>query len=216
MQLLSRIEEQLSATHLPLVSITLAAVPCPDTPLILTLHWHGFVREKIADVDGAKAVAYTSVPSSALQVNERWKDVLEVEQATLVAAWQLGAWDLARAERPGCLRAGAADIEPLECLQAFGACPRGERGQEVVVSEAPDSDELIKLAASRGYLKWQFRPVSGGIWGEVAEDATLGPEGRRAGPCPLQPVPPVCAGKRQTVFQLGVQGPRAEHLAMAS
>ena len=61
--------------------------------------------------------------------------------------------------------------------------------------EAPDSDELVKLAAMRGYLMWLFRPVSGGIWGEVTEDATLSPEGRRAGPCPLHPIPARCEGK---------------------
>ena len=108
MHLLNRIEDQISATGLPLVSITLAAVPCPDTPLILTLHWHGFIKEKLANVEGANPVVYTSVPSSALQVNERWENVASVDQAALDAAWRLGAWDVARAERPGCIRAGAA------------------------------------------------------------------------------------------------------------
>ena len=41
MHLLEHIEDQMAATGLPLFSVTLAAVPCPDTPLILTLHWHG-------------------------------------------------------------------------------------------------------------------------------------------------------------------------------
>ena len=52
MQLIDRIEDQMSATGLPLVSITLAAVPCPDTPVILMLHWHGFLHEKIANKIG--------------------------------------------------------------------------------------------------------------------------------------------------------------------
>ncbi|NWG72803.1 MAG: diguanylate cyclase, partial [Parvularculaceae bacterium] len=38
MELLDRIEQQMSATRLPLFAITVAAVPCPDTPVILTLH----------------------------------------------------------------------------------------------------------------------------------------------------------------------------------
>src|SRR5436190_14192166 len=113
MQLLERIEEQIVATGLPLVGVTLAAVSCPDTPVILTLHWHGFIKEKIADVEGATPVAYTPIPSSALQVNDRWDDFSAVDQATLDAAWQLGAWDVARAERPGCSRPGARDTEPL-------------------------------------------------------------------------------------------------------
>jgi len=210
LQLLERIEEQIGATGLPLVGVTLAAVPCPDTPVILTLHWHGFIKEKLADIEEAEAVAYTPIPSSALQINERWDDLITVDHATCEAAWQLGAWDVARAERPACLRPGAAATEPLECLQAFGAFPYGVNGQQVVVSEAPDSDDLIKLAAGRGYLMWLFRPVSGGIWAEVAEDATLSPEGRRAGPCPYHPITPTCAGKRQTVYRFGISGPRTE------
>jgi hypothetical protein len=210
MELLDRIEGQIAATGLPLVGITLAAVPCPDTPVILTLHWHGFIKEKLADVEGAEPVAYTPVPSSALQLNERWSDLLDVDEATLDAAWQLGAWDVARAERPGCMRRGAAATEPLECLQAFGAFPYGVNGNQVVVSDAPDTDDLVQLAANRGYLMWLFRPVSGGIWAEVAEDATLSPEGRRAPPCPYHPIAPTCTGKRHTVYRLGMPAPRLE------
>ncbi len=50
MELLERIEEQIAATQLPLFAITVAAVPCPDTPVILTLHWHAFVPERLAEV----------------------------------------------------------------------------------------------------------------------------------------------------------------------
>jgi hypothetical protein len=50
---------------------------------------------------------------------------------------------------------------------------------------------------------WVFRPVKGSIWAEYADDATLGPEGTRDGPCPLDPIPPVCDGKRQTVYRFG-------------
>ena len=76
MELVERIEEQMEATSLPLFAITLAAVPCPDTPVILTLHWHAFVRERLAEIESAEPVAFKSVPSSALQVNERWEDLL--------------------------------------------------------------------------------------------------------------------------------------------
>ncbi len=210
MQLLERIEDQIAATGLPLVSITLAAVPCPDTPVILTLHWHGFIKEKLADVEGAQPVAYTPIPSSALQLNERWDDVARVDIAALDAAWHLGAWDVARAERPACARPGAAQIEPMECLQAFGAYRHGVNGRQLVVSDAPDAEELLNLAARRGYLYWMFRPVSGGIWGDVAEDATLSPDGRRRGACPLHPTPPQCVGKQRTVFQLGQPKLRGE------
>lgn len=204
MQILDRIEDQLAATGLPLVGITLAAVPYPDTPVILTLHWHGFIKEKLVAAEDAEAVSYTPVPSSALQLNERWHTLVAVDRAAMEAAWELGAWDVSRAERPGCVRPGAASTEALECLQAFGAFPFGINGNQVVVSDAPDSDELIQLAAERGYLMWIFRPVRGGIWAEYADDATLDEEGRRSPPCPHRPIPPTCEGKRRTIYRFGI------------
>lgn len=208
MQLLGRIEDQISATGLPLVGITLAAVPCPDTPVILTLHWHGFLQERPAQGRGAEAVTHSPVPSSALQLNDRWRDLIAVDRAAMEAAWALGAWDVARAERGGCLRPGASSLEALECMQAFGAFPFGIHGSQVVVSEAPDAEDLLELAAARGYLVWQFRPVSGGIWAEYADDATLTREGRRPPPCPHRPIPPRCEGSRRTVYRFGVAGGR--------
>lgn len=205
MHILERIENQIAATGLPLVGITLAAVPCPDTPVILTLHWHGFIKEKLAPVDEAATVSYTPVPSSALQLNDRWQDLETVDSATLEAAWALGAWDVARAERRACRRPGADMTETLECLQAFGVFPFGRHSaQPAVVADTPDADELMRLAARRGYLMWMFRPVSGGIWNEVADDATLGHAGRRAPPCPYRPIPPQCDGNRKTVYRFGV------------
>jgi hypothetical protein len=213
MRILECIEGQIASTSLPLVGITLAAVPCPDTPVILTLHWHGFIKEKLAEVEEAETISYTPIPSSALQLNDRWNSLTAVDEATLDAAWKLGAWDVARAERPGCMRAGAAGTEALECLQAFGTFPYGIHGVQVVVSDAPDADDLVHLAAHRGYLMWVFRPVKGGIWAEYADDATLGPEGTRAGRCPHRPIPPVCSGKRQTVYRLGVPAGAPSQLA---
>lgn len=204
MQILERIEDQMSATGLPLVGVTLAAVPCPDTPVILTLHWHGFIKQKLVELEEAETVAYTPIPSSSLQVNERWRELVAVDHAAMEAAWALGAWDVARAERPACFRPGAAENEELECMQAFGTYPCSINGAQVAVSDAPDVDDLLELAAVRGYLLWAFRPVRGGIWKDYADDATLSAEGRRALPCPLAPVPPACVGKRKTVYRFGV------------
>ena len=206
MQLLDRIEQQIRATRLPLFAITVAAVPCPDTPVILTLHWHGFVREKLADVEGAETVSLRSVPSSALQLNESWDDLVAVDLAALEAAWELGAWDVARAERPSCARAGADSAEALACLQAFGAFPYGALAEQLVVADTPDADELIGVAARRGYLMWMFRPVHGGIWHEVADDATLKADGKREPPCPAVPVRPRNDRARRTVYRFGVPG----------
>jgi hypothetical protein len=209
MQLIDCIEAQLAATHLPLVGITLAAVPCPDTPVILTLHWHGFIKEKLVDTEEAEAVSYTPIPSSALQLNERWNDLIALDRATMEAGWTLGAWDVARAERPGCMRPGASSMEALECLQAFGSFPFGINGNQVAVADAPDADDLVQLAAERGYLMWMFRPVKGGIWAEYADDATLGPQGTRTPPCPHRPIPPACDGKRKTVYRFGIPASEA-------
>ena len=197
MELLDRIEQQISATRLPLFAITVAAVPCPDTPVILTLHWHAFLREKLADVESAQPVSFKSVPSSALQLNARWEDLVTLDRAALAAAWELGAWDVARAERPSCMRPGADSSEALECLQAFGAFPYGAQGDQVVVADAPDADDLINVAARRGYLMWIFRPVHGGIWQDFADNTTLKADGtpgegqpRAACPASQQPRPP--------------------------
>ena len=84
------------------------------------------------------------------------------------------------------------------------------QGEQVVVADAPDADELVNVAARRGYLMWMFRPVRGGIWMEVAEDATLRPDGTREPPCPIEPLPPRADRARRTVYRFGVCG-RIEH-----
>jgi hypothetical protein len=206
MELLGHIEHQIEAAKLPLFAITLAAVPCPDTPVILTLHWHAFIREKLADVPGADTVFYTSVPSSALQLNERWDDLMHLDLAAMEAGWEMGAWDVARVERRPALRAGASAHESLECLQAFGAPPFGVGGASAIVSDTPDADELVHLAAKRGYLMWQFRPVRNGIWAGLANDLTLNAEGGREPSCPVIPVKPRCEATRKTVYRFGIAG----------
>ena len=55
-----------------------------------------------------------------------------------------------------------------------------------------------------GYLMWLFRPVRGGIWKDVADDATLLPDGTREPPCPVAPVPPTGSVARKTVYRFGV------------
>src|SRR4029078_4735464 len=108
MKLLERIEDQKAGSGLPLVAITVAAVPCPDTPVILTLHWHGFLAE--GRREGEESASSVVVPSSAIQLNNRWRDLAAVDGAAMEAAWELGAWDVARAERPACARPGASRV----------------------------------------------------------------------------------------------------------
>ena len=209
MEILESITEQIAVQRLPLVAVTVAAVPCPDTPIILTLHWHGFIKEQRSDAEVRASVALTPVPSSSLQINARWNDFVDLELATMEAGWELGAWDVVRSERPACLRPGASSREALECLQAFGTCATPYDGNDLVVSDAPDVDDLIAVAGRSGYLCWQFRPVYGGLWAGVHEDATLNPDGTRAPQCPLAPSRPHCDGHHRTVYRFGAASGRA-------
>jgi hypothetical protein len=90
----------------------------------------------------------------------------------------------------------------LECLRAFGSYPDSLGGRDLVVGDVPDSDELIELGANVGYLTWKFRPVVGGIWAGVADDATLTADGSREPTCPLMPAP-ADAPDSTTVYRFG-------------
>jgi len=203
MQLLDTIETQLIANRLPLVGVSVAAVPYANTPIVLTLHWHGFVETRLADVTDANVVAYQPVPSSALQVNERWDRFDELELAVLDVAWELGSWDLARREAPPFIRPGSDAQESLECMGAFGSLPVALEGQAPVVAEVPDGEELIDTAGRTGYVQWLFRPVRGGVWAEVADDTTLERGGYRNPPCPHLSAPTRPGASRRVVYQFG-------------
>jgi len=184
MHLLDRIETQLVSNRLPLVAVSVAAVPYANTPVVLTLHWHGFVETRLADVTDANVVAYQPVPSSALQLNERWDRLDDLENDVLDVAWQLGAWDCARTEALPFIRPGGSEQESFECMGAFGAPPVLLEGQPPVVAEVPDAEDLIEAAGRGGYLQWVFRPVRGGVWVDVTEDETLEHGGYRNPACP--------------------------------
>ena len=68
----------------------------------------------------------------------------------------------------------------------------------------PDAEDLLGLASRSGYVLWSFRPVHGGIWAEVADDATLRSDGTRKPPCPHHPVPPGGRKMHRTVYRFGV------------
>ncbi len=201
--LLDLIEDQLVANRLPVVGVTLAATPHPNTPVVLTLHWHAFVEVKI--VEAGETVAYQPVPSSVLQVNQRWDNFVDLELDALETAWELGAWDLQRVEARPCHRPGAPIQESLECQSAFGAPLYEINGEPIVVAEAPDSNDLIAAASRAGYICWQFRPVWCGLWSSVSEDETLQKGGYRNPACPLMAKPYQPGIARKVVYQLGRQ-----------
>jgi len=200
MQILDKITDQISSVGLPLYAVTLTAIPRYDTPLLLMLHWHGFRRELIVNIPGMNAELHP-VPGSALQLNERWQDIGSVETAMLEAAWQLGAWNVERDERRGCNYIGASDLEALECMQAFGEHPQSEELH--LLAETPDREDLMHMGARVGYIRWQFRPVRGGIWQSIAEDDTLNADGSRSPPCPISPQPPRGGKASHTTYRMG-------------
>jgi hypothetical protein len=208
MDLLGLIETQMISNRLPLVAVTLAAVPHTNTPTVLTLHWHGFVELRLTD--DSDAVAYQSVPSSALQVNERWDRFDDLDHEALETAWELGAWNLERIEAQPFARPGADTHETVMGMHAFGASPISIDGDSPIISDVPDSDDLIQSASREGYVQWLFRPVRGGLWSETNEDVTLEPGGYRNPPCPLLSTPVAAAAfrasLRKVVYPFGRSG----------
>lgn len=147
------------------------------------------------------------MPGSALQIDEPWFTFDHVEWALLDAAWRLGAWDLERLEHRACNQIGASVREALACRQAFG--DYGDRNEHDLhlVDGAPERDALMRLAADRGYVRWQFRPVKGGLWRTLEEpDDTLDADGGRRQPCPVGPLPRRAGRHGRTVYQLGRVG----------
>lgn len=201
MHIFDKIADQVRTVGLPLYAVTLTAVPRLDTPLLLMLHWHGFRKQVMPDLPGFRAMLFP-VPGSALQLNERWHSVDTVEAAMLDAAWQLGAWDIEREEKRACNYIGASVQEAVECQQAFGEHPMS-RGEDHLIEDAPDREALMQLGADVGYIRWQFRPVWGGLWGEVSEDDTLAADGSREPPCPVNVVPLGDRRRTRVNYRLG-------------
>ncbi|MCZ7566156.1 MAG: diguanylate cyclase [Burkholderiales bacterium] len=195
------IEDQLVANRLPLAGVTIAATPYANTPVVVNLHWHAFVEVKLAPE--STVVAHQPVPSSALQVSSLWERFQDLENDALEAAWELGAWNLARVEARPYARPAAAHQERIECMTAFGVSPHDIEGEPVVVSEVPDAEELLDVAARAGYVCWQFRPVWCGLWKDVACDETLEPGGYRNPHCPVVGESYLPGRARTVVYQLG-------------
>ena len=183
MDFLDAIETQMISNRLPLAGISVASLPCEDTPMVLSLHWHGFIEHEVESAS-QKKFRYEAVPSSCLQVNRRWRSLRELENAIMEVAWELGAWDLTRFEHRPFMRPGASTQEAVEGVMAFGQ-PHPYFDEELApVSEVQDAEDMLATAGQRGYLMWRFRPVRGGLWEEVSDDATLQPGGYRNPPCP--------------------------------
>lgn len=201
MDIFHTLTAQMQVMQLPLYAVTLTAVPRADTPVLLMCHWHGFRQAQASPLPMLKP-QLKPVPGSALQINVRWQLPEVVEEAVLDAAWQLGAWDVQREECRACNYIGASPQEALACKQAFGKYD-DVMDDELLISDAPDQDEMLHLGAKVGYIRWQFRPVNGGLWRDTAEDDTLLADGRRIPPCPIRPLALRGGKMAKTAIRLG-------------
>jgi hypothetical protein len=210
MEILETIQSHHSAMRLPLYAVTITVPARAHTPVLLILHWHGLRRATPVHVPGVDLPPH-AVPGSAVQIDEDWDTVATLDQAMLDAAWQLGAWDVEREIRPPWWRLGAPASEALACRRAFGDYPDAAAGEETVVAQAPDREDMLRLAANRGYIRWMFRPRKGGVWAQLDdEDSTVDPAGGRSLPCPVPPQPCVAGRTGRTVYRLG----RVDHLIL--
>lgn len=205
MQVFDKLVDQVQSVGLPVVAVSLTAIPRANTPVLLMVHWHGFARPQAPRHLQPSETLQTpvSIPGSALQLSDAWMAIEHLDDAMLQAAWQFGAWDLVREERRGCNTAGATEREALECRQAFGENPFGGPTEEMMLVEAPDREDLMHLGARVGYVRWQFHPVKNGLWRDSAGDDTLQVDGSREPPCPIVARPVVGARPSQTRYHLG-------------
>jgi hypothetical protein len=200
MDIYRTISAQVQTMRLPLFAVTLTAAPRRNTPVLLQMHWHAFLRDEAA----ARAPTDPQpVASSALQVSDKWQDLCELEQSMLEAAWQSGAWELCREQRRGCNTVGADEREATACRQAYGDDPLQAVGQSHAICEAPDRAEMMQLGARIGYIRWLYRPVRGGCWPGTAGDVTRATDGSRALPCPVAPSLDAAHKVAQTSIRLG-------------
>lgn len=205
MQVFERLVGQVQSVGLPVVAVSLTAVPRVNTPVLLMVHWHGFARRETSRFAPTEASCECAlgIPGSALQLSDTWLALEHLDDAMLEAAWQFGAWDLVREERRGCNTAGASEREALECRQAFAENPFDGPAEALMLTEAPDREDLLQLGARIGYVRWQFRPVKNGLWSDARGDDTLQSDGGRALPCPVPARPAVGNRLSHTRYRLG-------------
>ena len=203
MDLFYMLQEQIDTVRLPLLAVTVTAAVQVNTPLIAILHWHGFRRATPLALRGIE-IPPRPVPGSAVRLDAPWHSFETVDAMLLDAAWQSGAWEVERVEQRSCNVIGASAAEALACRQAFGDYGEGGAPGQPLLDDETDREALMQLAASRGYVRWLFRPVKGGLWGTLNEpDDTLDADGGRQPPCPVLPKPRLPDGRGRTVYRLG-------------
>jgi len=198
MDIIETITSHTAALQLPLYAVTATAIQKADTPIILTLHWHGFHRDR------ASIGSLQSVAGSAVQINQRWHDYAVIDRAVLNAGWELGAWDVERVVRPAWYRLNAPVSEALACRRAFADYSDLQGSDDAVIVEAPDQQALLDLASRQGYVRWLFRPRKGGLWNQLdGDDCTLDGDGGRSSPCPVPLQQEGRELRRKVIYRLG-------------
>ncbi|AJE97281.1 hypothetical protein [Pandoraea apista] len=203
MDLFDRLQEQVESVRLPLFAVTLTAAAQVNSPLLAILHWHGFRRATPLVLPGVD-IPPRPIPGSAIQLDAPWHRLETVDAMLLDAAWQYGAWDVERTEQRGCNVIGASAAEALACRQAFGDYGDDIAFPQPLLDDQTDRRELMQLAAHKGYVRWLFRPVKGGVWRTLDEpDDTLEADGGRRPPCPVPAQPRRPEGRGRTIYRLG-------------
>jgi len=201
MKAFNAVAAQINSVNLPLYAVSATAVNTPDSPVLLFLHWHGFRRTTPLHMDGIK-IPERTVPSSALKLNGPWLSRTSAEEDLLDAAWKLGAWSLERSKRRPCNEPGAATSEAHDCRIAFGDNPTGYPSEVTLANDLPGRQELMELAARKGYVRWLFQPVKGGLWAGIGyTDDSLDTDGGRLADCPIRPIE--ADHERRHTYQLG-------------
>jgi hypothetical protein len=201
MHLYDVLSAHIHAVGLPLYAVSATRVNLADAPTLVFLHWHGFRRATPLQLPGIP-VPQRAVPSSAVQLDGPWPSGTAAEEEVLDAAWRLGAWSVERLQQRGCNHPGATAGEAYACRQAFGDNPADHLDLPVLAEDLPDRAQLMQLAARKGYARWLFQPVKGGLWQGIGPgDDSLAADGGRASDCPVRPLPAAAGGR--TVYQLG-------------
>ena len=169
----------------------------------MLLHWHGFRRASPLVLPGVD-IPSRPVPPSAITLNFQWRSFETVDLLVLDAAWQLGAWDVERAEQRSCNVLGARAAKALPCRQALGFYEADASNRAPRDDDESGRESLMQLAARRGYLRWIFRPVHSGLWRALNEpDDTLNADGGRRPPCPAAPISRRRDHWGRTIYRLG-------------
>ncbi len=203
MDLFDRLEEQVARVRLPLFAVTVTAAAQVNSPLLAILHWHGFRRATPLVLPGVD-IPPRPIAGSVIQLNTPWHRFETVDAMLLDAAWQYGAWEVERVEQRGCNVIGASAAEALACRQAFGDYDEDITFRAPLPGDPTDRRELMQLAASKGYVRWLFRPIKDGLWRTLDEpDDTLEADGGRQPPCPVRTQPRRPDGRGRTLYRLG-------------